>query len=75
VSADRNVKQSVYTDPIDQISAKYLTDSNATFRFDGSDLMPAAIGSGQEWKSFTSWFGEGQSVQQTAKDIDAAWPA
>jgi alpha-glucoside transport system substrate-binding protein len=75
VSADKNVKQSVYTDPIDQISAKYLTDPNATFRFDASDLMPAAIGSGQEWKSFTSWFGEGQSVQQTAKDIDAAWPA
>jgi alpha-glucoside transport system substrate-binding protein len=75
VSADRNVKPSVYTDPIDQISAKYLTDPNATFRFDGSDLMPAAIGSGQEWKSFTSWFGEGQSIQQTAKDIDAAWPA
>lgn len=75
VSANQGVDKSVYTDPVDQISAKYLTDPKATFRFDGSDLMPAAVGAGQEWKSMTAWFGEGQSITQTAKDIDAAWPA
>jgi alpha-glucoside transport system substrate-binding protein len=75
VSANQGVDKSVYTDPIDQISAKYLTDPKATFRFDASDLMPAAVGAGQEWKSMTAWFGEGRSIQQVAKDIDDAWPA
>jgi alpha-glucoside transport system substrate-binding protein len=75
VSANQGVDKSVYTDPIDQLSAKYLTDPNATFRFDASDLMPAAVGSGAEWTAMTAWFGEGKSVADTAKAIDAAWPS
>ncbi|HEX6499659.1 MAG TPA: ABC transporter substrate-binding protein [Micromonosporaceae bacterium] len=75
VSANQGVDKSVYTDPIDKLSAQYLTDPDATFRFDASDLMPAAVGAGQEWKSMTAWFAQGQSIDQVAKDIDAAWPA
>lgn len=74
VSANSGVDQSLYTNPVDQLSAKYLTDQNATFRFDASDLMPAAVGSGQEWKSMTAFFAENKSAQDTAKEIDAAWP-
>ncbi len=74
VSANQGVDKSLYTDPIDKLSADALTDPSATFRFDGSDLMPAAVGSGQEWKSLTAWFAEGQSIQRVAGDIDAAWP-
>jgi alpha-glucoside transport system substrate-binding protein len=74
VSANQGVDPSVYTDPIDQLSAKYLTDPSATFRFDASDLMPAAIGSGKEWSEFTAWFASNQSVAKTAANIDAAWP-
>jgi alpha-glucoside transport system substrate-binding protein len=74
VSANQGVDPAVYTDPIDQLSAKYLTDPSATFRFDASDLMPAAIGSGKEWSEFTSWFSSNQSVAKTASNIDAAWP-
>ena len=75
VSANQGVDNSVYTDPIDQLSARYLTDPNAVFRFDASDLMPAAVGSGQEWKSMTAWFAEGRPIAQVARDIDAAWPS
>ncbi|SDJ30442.1 carbohydrate ABC transporter substrate-binding protein, CUT1 family [Frankineae bacterium MT45] len=74
VSANTKVPASTYTDPIDQISAKYLTDTSATFRFDASDLMPAAVGSGAEWKGMTEWFGSGKSTEDVAKEIDAAWP-
>ena len=75
VSANNGADQSAYTDPLDKLSAKYLTDANATFRFDASDLMPAAVGSGQEWKSMTAWFAEGKSIDQTVQDIDSQWPA
>ncbi|MEE1781843.1 ABC transporter substrate-binding protein [Streptomyces sp. SP17BM10] len=74
VSANQGVDKSLYTDPVDRLSADALTDPGATFRFDASDMMPAAIGSGQEWKSLTSWFAEGQTIQKVAGDIDAAWP-
>jgi alpha-glucoside transport system substrate-binding protein len=74
VSANEKVDQSLYTDPIDKLSAKFLTDPNATFRFDASDLMPAAVGSGAEWKAMVDWFGSGKSISDVAKEIDDAWP-
>jgi alpha-glucoside transport system substrate-binding protein len=75
VSANTGADQSAYTDPIDKLSAKYLTDTSATFRFDASDLMPAAVGAGTEWKAMTAWFAEGKSIQQVANDIDAGFPS
>ena len=75
VSANSGADQSAYTDPIDKLSAKYLTDPNATFRFDASDLMPPAVGAGQEWKSMTAWFAQGTAIPQLMADIDAQWPA
>jgi len=74
VSANQGVDKSLYTDPIDKLSADALTDPAATFRFDGSDLMPAAVGAGAEWKALTAWFAEGQAIPKVAADIDAAWP-
>jgi alpha-glucoside transport system substrate-binding protein len=75
VSPNLGADQKLYTDPIDQLSAQYLTNKAATFRFDASDLMPAAVGSGAEWTQMTAWFGTGASIASVAKAIDAAWPA
>jgi alpha-glucoside transport system substrate-binding protein len=75
VSANSGADQSLYTDPIDKISAKYLTDPNATFRFDASDLMPAAVGAGSEWKAMTDWFSGSKNAQAVQQAIDSSWPA
>ncbi len=75
VSANEKVDQTLYTDPIDKLSAKYLADATATFRFDASDTMPAAVGSGAEWKAMVDWFGSGKSSADAAKQTDAAWPS
>ncbi|HEY5182477.1 MAG TPA: ABC transporter substrate-binding protein [Dermatophilaceae bacterium] len=75
VSANEKVDQSLYTDPVDKLSAKYLADPNATFRFDASDAMPAAVGAGAEWTAMVDWFGSGKSIKDVAAEIDAAWPA
>ena len=75
VSANSGVPLDSYTDPISALSAKYLTDNTATFRFDASDLMPAAVGSGAEWKQLTAWFGENKDTAAVLKAIDAAWPS
>jgi alpha-glucoside transport system substrate-binding protein len=75
VSANNGVDPTLYTDPIDQLSVKYLTDPNATFRFDASDLMPAAVGAGKFWSEMTAWFGEGKSTSDVLNAIDGAWPS
>ncbi len=75
VSANSAVPLDAYTDPISQLSAKYLTDAKATFRFDASDLMPAAVGAGAEWKQLTAWIAEDQDTTKTLQNIDAAWPS
>lgn len=74
VSANSGVDLSLYSDPISKLSAEYLTKSDATFRFDASDLMPAAVGAGAEWKQLTAWFATDQSTETTLQNIDAAWP-
>jgi alpha-glucoside transport system substrate-binding protein len=58
---------------IDKLSIELLQDPKTVFRFDGSDLMPAAIGSNAFWKQATSWI-TGQNTQQTLDNIESAWP-
>ena len=76
VSANSGVPLDTYAEgSIDQLSAQYLTDLSGTFRFDASDLMPAAVGAGAEWTEMTAWFAEDKPTAEVLKAIDAAWPA
>lgn len=45
-----------------------------TFRFDGSDLMPGAIGAGSFWTGMVDFVG-GKSAQEVADGIQASWDA
>jgi alpha-glucoside transport system substrate-binding protein len=73
VSANKGLDASKLTSPIDKLAADILQDPNAVFRFDGSDLMPGAIGSNAFWKQATAWI-TGQNTKQTVDNIEAAWP-
>jgi len=76
VSANSGVPLDTYAaDSIDQLSAQFLTDPSGVFRFDASDLMPAAVGAGEEWVQMTAWFAEDKPTAEVLADIDAAWPA
>jgi len=75
ISANSGVPLAAYKDPVDKLAATYLANPKSTFAFDASDLMPAAVGAGAEWVQFTAWFGEGKSIADVTKAIDAAWPA
>ena len=63
-----------YQDPVSRKVAEILQNAT-TFRFDGSDLMPSAVGAGTFWKSMTSWVSESISLDTALKEIDASWPA
>lgn len=51
-----------------------LQDPSATARFDGSDMMPAAVGSAAFWTEMTKWQ-TGQSTQDTLDNIEKSWPS
>jgi len=48
LAINKTVDPSIYPDPITAKAAGMLAEAE-TFRFDGSDLMPAAVGSGTFW--------------------------
>jgi alpha-glucoside transport system substrate-binding protein len=43
-------------------------------RFDGSDLMPGAVGAGSFWKGMTDWVSGSADLETVMAEIDASWP-
>ena len=73
ISANSGLDTDNLVNPIDLLSAEILLDPASEFRFDGSDQMPAAVGSGAFWRESTAWI-TGQSTAETLSKIEAAWP-
>ena len=50
---------------------------NATaLRFDGSDSMPAEVGSGSFWKGMVKWVSQnGEGTEAILSEIESSWPA
>ncbi len=50
--------------------------SSGTGRFDASDMMPAAVGSGSFWTGMVRYMQDGpDSLQSVLDEIEASWPA
>ncbi|MBU4337526.1 MAG: ABC transporter substrate-binding protein [Actinobacteria bacterium] len=73
ITANKGLDLANLVNPIDQLSAGILQDPNTVFRFDGSDMMPAAVGSDSFWSESTAWI-TGQSTKDTLDKIEASWP-
>ncbi|MFC4107073.1 ABC transporter substrate-binding protein [Micromonospora zhanjiangensis] len=73
VSANKGLDINKVSNPIDKLAVQLLQDPKSVFRFDGSDLMPAAVGQNSFWKQSTSWI-TGQSTQDTVNNIESSWP-
>jgi alpha-glucoside transport system substrate-binding protein len=73
-TANNGLNKDLLKSPVDQLAFGLLSDPTAEFRFDGSDLMPAVVGSDAFWKQMTAYFAEGKSEQAVADAIEAAWP-
>jgi alpha-glucoside transport system substrate-binding protein len=61
-------------DPVNAVAVEILQNAT-TFRFDASDLMPAAVGAGSFWKEMTAWVAEDKSDKAVLDAIQASWPA
>ncbi|MFV0383453.1 ABC transporter substrate-binding protein [Paracoccus sp. (in: a-proteobacteria)] len=60
-----------YADDMQRKMGHILLDAT-TFRFDGSDLMPGAIGAGAFWTGMVDFVG-GKSAQEVADQIQQTW--
>ena len=45
------------------------------FLFDGSDQMPAEVGTGSFWKEMTAWISGQEDIDTALKNIDSSWPS
>lgn len=75
LSANKKLDINKLVQPVDKLSYQILSDPKAVFRFDGSDLMPSAVGAGSFWKQMTDWIALGKSSQDVADAIEKSWPA
>jgi alpha-glucoside transport system substrate-binding protein len=73
VSANKGLDPANAQSELDKLSVELLQDPETVFRFDGSDLMPAAVGSNSFWKGIVAWI-NGTPSQQVADSIEGSWP-
>ncbi len=72
-SANLGLDTANVADPVNANAVEILQNAT-TFRFDGSDLMPAAVGAGSFWKEMTAWVAEDKADQAVLDAIEASWP-
>ncbi|MEN8113807.1 MAG: ABC transporter substrate-binding protein [Actinomycetota bacterium] len=72
LSANKNMSLDVFL-PLEQDMVSIMLGAEV-LRFDGSDLMPAAVGAGSFWTEGTSAVNGDKTVEEATEAIDASWP-
>jgi alpha-glucoside transport system substrate-binding protein len=72
VTPHKGVNTEVYGSAALKKQGEILANAT-TFRFDGSDLMPGAVGAGSFWTGMVDYVG-GKSAAEVAATIQASWP-
>ncbi|TVQ19284.1 MAG: carbohydrate ABC transporter substrate-binding protein [Leptolyngbya sp. DLM2.Bin15] len=72
LSPHQQVSLDAYPDPVSRKQAEFLTTADS-IRFDGSDLMPSAVGTGSFWSGVVDYVA-GTPVDQVLENIEASWP-
>jgi alpha-glucoside transport system substrate-binding protein len=77
ISPNVNVSTTCYSDAIVATAAGAISQALIadTARFDASDLMPSAVGSGSFWTGMINYTRDGaSSIDDVLNAIDASWP-
>ena len=61
-----------YGNDVDRKVAEVLLNATSV-RFDGSDLMPGAVGAGTFWKGMTDYISGAAELDQALEEIQAGW--
>jgi len=72
ISPHEKVSLNAYPNPLIRNQAAVLKNADI-IRFDGSDLMPGAVGTGTFWTGMVDYVG-GAEVDSVLKSIEESWP-
>lgn len=72
ISPHEKVSLDAYPNPLIRNQAAVLKNADI-IRFDGSDLMPGAVGTGTFWTGMVDYVG-GAEVDSVLKSIEESWP-
>jgi alpha-glucoside transport system substrate-binding protein len=78
ISSNINVESDCYANELISQAAETLSEAlaNEVARFDASDLMPPAVGSGEFWNGMNNYTNNGpDNLDSVLESIDAAWPS
>jgi alpha-glucoside transport system substrate-binding protein len=73
-SPHKDFDVSLYPNQVTKDEAEYAYGAS-TFLFDGSDSMPAEVGTGSFWKEMTAWFSGDEDLDTALKNIQDSWPS
>ena len=73
LSPHKTFDESNYADETTRRIAKIAGDAKV-FRYDGSDLMPNAVGGGTFWTGMVEWVEGTKTAEQVAQEIEDSWP-
>lgn len=74
ISPHKDFDVSHYPNALTKQVAAVAYDATA-FVFDGSDQMPAEVGTGSFWKELTAWTSGQQDLDKALTNIDQSWPS
>lgn len=61
-----------YPDELTRQTAEIVAGADV-FRFDGSDLMPGAVGAGTFWTGMVEWLSGEKTTEQVTSEIEESW--
>lgn len=73
ISPHLDSELSWYTNEVDRKVAEVIQQATSV-RFDGSDLMPGAVGGGSFWKEMTAYIAGAKTLDEALDAIDESWP-
>lgn len=74
ISANKGLDPSLAGSELGRAAIEILQGEDTIFRFDGSDLMPAAVGTSSFWTGMNDWVVGTQSTDEVVAFIDSTWP-
>lgn len=74
ISANKGLDPNLAKSDLSRAAIEILQGEDTIFRFDGSDLMPAAVGTSSFWTGMNDWVVGTVDTDELLAFIDSTWP-